>query len=99
MDCLLVGGVLDEDSELVAADAGGGVAGTQRTADAFGDQAKQPVAGFVAERVVDYLEVVEVDEQDTGQRAAGAGTVGGLGELLLERGAVGQPRQRVVVGW
>ena len=58
------GGVsLDEDGELVAADAGDGVADAHAGAQPLADRHEQPVAGVVAEAVVHGLEVVEVDEE------------------------------------
>ena len=50
------------------------------------------VAGGVAERVVDLLEVVEVEEGDDGGLAAGQR----LGDALLEQRAVREPGQRVL---
>ena len=61
---LEVGRVVGEDRELVAAQAGDEVAGADRVGDPLGDGLEERVAGGVAERVVDDLEVVEVDEQD-----------------------------------
>ena len=61
-----------------------------------GDAAQQLVADGVAERVVDALEVVEVDEQhgDLARRAR----LERLAHLLAEQRAVGEPGERVVVG-
>ena len=67
---LEVGRVLGQDRELVAAEAGHEVALADRPGDPLGDRDEQRVAGRVAERVVDDLEVVEVDEQDGGDRLA-----------------------------
>jgi hypothetical protein len=53
------------------------------------------VAARVAERVVDFLEAVEVDGEDR-EAAAGVERLRGLGQPLAEGGAVGQPGQRVV---
>ena len=61
-----------------------------------GDAAQQLVADRVAERVVDALEVVEVDEHH-GDLAGGA-RLERLAHLLAEQRAVGEPGQRVVVG-
>ena len=69
--------------------------GPHRRAQPVGHLDEQLVAGGVAERVVDDLEVVEVEEE-AGQ-AAGAGAEP-LGDVLRQQGAVGQPGQRVVVG-
>ena len=59
----LVGDAGAEDRELVAAEARDQVALADRAAQALGDLDQQPVAGLVAEAVVDDLEVVEVEEQ------------------------------------
>ena len=55
---------LEQDHELVAAEAGDHVVGAQLGRQALGDGDQQLVAGAVAERVVDDLEVVDVGEQD-----------------------------------
>ena len=66
---LLVADVVEQDRELVAAEAGGRVARSERGRDAPGGRHEDVVAAGVAERVVEDLEVVEVDEQD--RRTAG----------------------------
>ena len=66
---VLVGEAVDEDAELVAAEAGDDVAGAQVGAQPRRDRAQQLVAGVVAEAVVDQLEVVEVEEEDPDRRA------------------------------
>ena len=58
--------------------------------------AQQPVARVVAERVVDDLEVVEVQEHD--DRHLGAGRADPLADRFEEQRPVRQPGQRVVVG-
>ena len=70
-----VGGVLDQDGELVAAEPSDGVARAQHATQALGDGDQQLVAGSVTGAVVDGLEVVEVDEQrgHRGRPAVGAG--------------------------
>ena len=84
------------DRELVAAQPRDRVGPAQRGAQPLGDLAQQQVAGVVAERVVDVLEAVEVEQQ---QADVGPVAVGG-GQRLLEpvgqQGAVGQPGQAVV---
>ena len=59
-----VGGVLGQDGELVAAQAGDQVALAHRVRDALGDRDQERITSRMAEGVVDDLEVVEVDEQD-----------------------------------
>ena len=56
-------GVLDQHAELVAAQAGDDVAGAHRRAQPRADAAQQLVADVVAERVVELLELVEVDHR------------------------------------
>ena len=56
--------VRQEDRELVAAEPGRQVVGSHAAADPVGHGRQQPVAGRVAEGVVDDLEVVEVEEED-----------------------------------
>ena len=56
--------VLDQDRELVAAEAGDGVARAKRLLSRGATAAQQLVAGRVADAVVDELELVEVEEED-----------------------------------
>ena len=63
MRVLAVGGLLDEDGELVAAETRRRVGCTQHRLQAVGNAGEQLVAGHVSEAVVDLLEVVEVEEQ------------------------------------
>ena len=61
--------LLEQQSELVAAEARDRVGRAHRLAQPRGDADQQVVAGLVAECVVDLLEVVDVDEQDRCERA------------------------------
>ena len=86
-----------DHGELVAAQAGHGVAFAHAAAQPLGGHAQQGVAQRVAQGVVDGLEAVQVDEVD-GQLITVASAAGqGVGEVLLEEDAVGQLGQRVVV--
>ncbi len=60
-----------------------------------GDAAQQPVAGAVPERVVDELEVVEVDEQQRDRALAPPRARDRGAHARLELRAVGEPGQRV----
>ena len=60
---LAVGHVLEEEAELVAAEPRHGVARAQRGVQAVAHFHQQLVADRVAERVVDHLEAVEVEEE------------------------------------
>ena len=90
--------VLEQDRELVAAEARGGVAGADARVQALGDLEQHLVAGGVAEAVVDRLEVVEVDEDDGQARALAAGARDGVAHALDEQRAVGEVGDGVVEG-
>ena len=88
----------EQQGELVAAVAGEHGRRRQGLAPHLGDQAQHPVAGVVALRVVDGLEVVEVQE-GRGHRLTGAGgRAHQLVQRLVEAAPVGQPGERVAVG-
>ena len=87
-----------QDQELVAALAREQVGRAHDAAQAHRDPPQQLVAGGVAERVVDGLEVVEVDVQQRDRGAGAAGAREAEREVLVEQRAVGQLRERVVVG-
>ena len=84
-----------EQRELVAAEAGDHVARPELFGDPFGDGDEQLVAGGVTQRVVDDLEVIEVQERDDRRlvrRRQGHPQL----DLVHERGPVGEARQGVV---
>jgi hypothetical protein len=87
-----------QQQELVAAQAGDGVGGAQQRGQAFADELEQRVARAVAQRVVDVLEVVEIEVQH--RHAAFAAARGGrrLLEAVAREPALGQAGQRVVRG-
>jgi hypothetical protein len=92
---LLVAHRAAEHRELVAAEAGHQVPFADRALEPLADLHEQAVTRVVAERVVDQLEVVEVEEQH-GERLLAAGEV--RGDLLQQLSAVGQAGQSVVQG-
>ena len=79
--------------ELVTAEPADRHAGRNLGCDATGDVAQHTVTRLVAERVVDFLEAVEVDEQHRRvvERAS-------LQQMLHQRGPVGQAREGVDTG-
>ena len=90
--------VREDDGELVAADAVGLICAAHRRAERVGERADALVAGLVALRVVERLEVVEVDQRQ-GQRQAGAPGVLQLArEVLMKDAVVAQARERVRAG-
>ena len=96
-----VADVVEQDRELVAAEPGDGVAGPQGRLQPARDGDQQAVADVVAERVVDELEAVEVQEQHgpAGFRPrppAALRAPEGLIQAVEEQHAVREPGQRVV---
>ncbi len=91
------GGVcpLDEDRELVAAHPRDRVRRRERCAQTHAHRPEQGVPGDVAEAVVDRLEVVEVEEENSGVARTHDERV--LDAIREER-PVGEPGQRVVEG-
>ena len=87
---------LQQDGELVAAEARGRVHAAQGRAQAVGDADEQLVAGSVAQRVVDGLEVVEVDERDGHDLVVPRGALQRLLDAVEEQRAVREAGQRVV---
>ena len=97
-DGAVVGEGGGEEDELVSADAGEGVGGVEGLAEVVGDLAEDLVAGVVAEGVVDFLEAVEV-EQEEGERAVGAaGALEAWVRRSSKRRRLGEAGELVVEG-
>ena len=93
---VLVGEPVDEDAELVAAEAGDDVPRPQVGAQPRRDLAQQFVARVVADAVVDQLEVVEVEEEDADRRAGGEAAAQRVAQRVDEAEPVGQAGEGVV---
>jgi hypothetical protein len=89
-------GAIGEHDELVAAEAGDGLALADRGAQAVGDRPQQLVAGTVAEGVVDGLEVVEVEEQGSGHGTLAARPHQELFGPVEGEHPVGEPGEAIV---
>ena len=89
---------MGDDGELVAAEAGHQILAAHDVAQPLGDVEDELVADVMAERVVDVLEVIEVDVEHRRGRAAGAHVVDHGFEPLAEIDAVGQAADRIVQG-
>ena len=87
---------VDQDDELVATHPADRVGVAQRARQPCGHGDEQPVAGLVAERVVDVLEVVEVDEQRRARRAVAPAADQELLDAVHDQRPVRQVGQRVV---
>ena len=90
--------VLEQERELVAALAGQQVLGPDDGAQAVGDDAQQRVAGLMAPLLVDAAEVVDVDLQQRQLGLVHARAMHRGAQLVVQRRAVGQAGERVVVG-
>ena len=75
----------------------GDVVGAQPAGEPLRDHAQQIVADRMAQRVVDALELVEIEIHDSERRAVAPCAVERLGELLVEAGTVRQLGDRVEV--
>ena len=82
---------VEQQRELVAAEARDGVGAAHAGAQALGRLHEHAVAGLVAEVVVDALEVVEVDEHHGAWLAVAARALGRGGRDLVEQPPVRQP--------
>ena len=76
----------------------GDVVRPDRLGEPPGDLDEDPVAGAVPERVVDRLEVVEVEEEHRDARPAAAPAGEGPLDVVAEEDPVREPGQRVVEG-
>ena len=80
--------VLDQQRELVATEAGDGVAGPDHRREPGGDRDQQLVAAGVAEAVVDQLEVVEVHEEHADRSAVAVAAAERVTDSVEEQRAV-----------
>ena len=85
------------DGELVAAKARHRVGFTDRGVQAPGDALEQLVADVVAQRVVDVLEVIEVEQVQAHDVLVTSGMRRALAQAVEEQRAVGQVGQAVVL--
>ena len=90
--------VLDQRHELVAAHARRAAGRAETGFEAPRDLDQQLVADFVAARLVDQLEIVEIDEQQRPVAAAAAAAGERLLEAVAEQAAVRQTGQPIVKG-
>ena len=88
---------MQQQAKLVAAPARYRIARTHATAEAFGGLPEQAVAGVVAEAVVDFLELVEVDEQHRRHLLVAIRHLHRLLQAVDEKAAIRQAREIVVI--
>src|SRR3954447_24093295 len=91
-DTLHLGGArnpLQQNCELIAAQPGNGVRGARALYDPLRDCLQQAVTRVVTERIVDGLEVVEIEEQNGHRLAAALSQCQGVLHTVLEQRAIG----------
>ena len=94
---LLAVQALEQEGELVAAEAGDGVHRAQHAAEALGQLHEQPVAGAVPQRVVDLLEAVDVQEQHRPPRLpVRPAAIQRAAQAVQEQRPIGQRGERVL---
>ncbi len=91
------GWMLDDD-ELVAAQASDRVRAAHTTLQADRHLFQEQIADAVSERIVDRLEVVQIDEQQRNQAAVPPCLEQGAGQAIVKQAPVWQSRQRIVIG-
>ncbi len=89
---------MQDHDELVASHANDDIRGTHRRAHALGDFLQQLVAHFVAARVVDVLETIQVEEQHREHLPGFLAARERLGQVRLQEQAVRQSREVIVIG-
>ena len=92
------GDVGQQDPELVASQPRDRVLGADAALDASRDEPQQRVAAGVPERVIDGLEVVDIEEQHRRRAAVAVAAGQRLPDAVLEQSPIGQSGQLVVVG-
>ncbi len=95
-DGIGVGAGRQQHHKLVAPEPGHDVGGGNAAAEPAGHFHQHVIAGQVPQDVVDFLEIVQVNEQDIDSLQAWFGE--GPSEGLVEHCPVGQPGQRVLEG-
>jgi hypothetical protein len=92
------GGVLQQDSELVASKAGSRVGWSYACTDALRRSHEQLVTRGVAEAVVHRLEIIEIQEQDRDAPTFPSTSRQRVLDPIDEQSAVGELGERIVEG-
>ncbi|MNI89298.1 hypothetical protein D3C73_1466850 [compost metagenome] len=89
---------LDQQHELIAADSGQGILVTHVLAQAQRHFSQQQIAHVMAERIVDRLEAVQIDEHQRKTAALRLHRRHCLLDAISQQHAIGQTGQGVVQG-
>ena len=87
-----------QNGKFIAAEPGDEIVATHHMTETLGDRENEFVADMMAERIVDVLEMVEVDEEDRRGRTAAPHFADQPLQALAEIDAVGQAADRIVQG-
>ena len=87
-----------DESELIAAVARGGVNRAAMNAQDGGEAAEGAAAYQVAEAVVDFFQAVEIEEQDGERPASAVGALGFVFQDVEEPAVIGEAGERVADG-
>jgi hypothetical protein len=87
-----------DDRELVAAEAGDGIAAADLVLQPLRELAQKSIAGDMAERIVDVLEARDVEAEDRDLAAVAPAAGQRLVQTVVEQQTVGQTGQSVVMG-
>ena len=87
---------LEQDDELVAAEARQRVARTHHAAQPLADDAQELVAHLMAEIVVDHLEAVDVTEEHGDLAPGSVRLEQRMVDVVKQQPSVGQTRERVL---
>jgi hypothetical protein len=90
--------IFRDHDELIAPEAPERVGGAHDAVQARRDRSQQLVPGVVTQRVVDALEVVQIDEQRRDRRVVATRAHQHLLDAVEDQRPVRQPRQRIVGG-
>ena len=99
--CLSFGGGLegvDDNGKFIAAKAGDDIVRPDAATEPVGHSFEQGVANRMPERVVDLLELIEVQHQDGDAAVPCSRGANSIVQALPEEHAVGQIRERIVRG-
>lgn len=94
---LLFGSGLQDDRKLISGQPGDELIGPHRRPEPVGESAEQRVARIMTERVVDQLEIVDVEHEQR-KAAVSLRRLRQAIEFILENDAVGQARQWIMIG-
>jgi hypothetical protein len=90
--------VLEHDHEFVAPETGNRIPLRTQLLKPLADLLQQAIAHVVPERVVERLEIVEVDEQQGALALAAHARRDGYPQAVVQQAAVRQAGQRVIEG-